>query len=108
MSHSSVGTEDDLAARAESRKKLDNLRLTRDKLKSIVMSLEDMEAWGFIVQVPQGIGGDKPTAEGQVLQCERCTQSYMVKSNPPLEECHYHWGKLFTHKVNGNEFSWHI
>ncbi|OJA13843.1 hypothetical protein AZE42_00528 [Rhizopogon vesiculosus] len=101
ISHSSVGTEDDLAARAESRKKLDNLMLTQNVLKSLVMSLEDLQAWGFITQVPEGIGGDKPTAEGQVVQCERCTQSYMVKNNPPSEECHYHWGKLFTHKVNG-------
>jgi RNA exonuclease 1 len=70
------------------------------------MSLEDLQTWGFIFQVPAGIGGDKPTAEGQVIQCERCAQQYMVKNNPQPEECHYHWGKLFTHKVNGNESSY--
>ena len=69
------------------------------------MSLDDLQAWGFITQVPEGIGGDKPSAVGQVIQCERCAQPYMVKRDPPSEECHYHWGKLFTHKVNGRQFS---
>ncbi|KAG0709725.1 ribonuclease H-like protein [Suillus ampliporus] len=101
ISHPSVGTEEDLVARAESRKKLDNLRVTRDILKPVVMSLEDMQTWGFIAEVPEGLGGDQPSADGKIVQCERCTQSYMVKSNPASEECLYHWGRLFTHKVNG-------
>ncbi|KAG1752704.1 ribonuclease H-like protein [Suillus paluster] len=94
-SHLSVGTEEDLAARAESRKKLDNLRVTRDLLKPLVMSLEDMQSWGFITEATNRV------PEGKIIQCERCTQSYMVKSNPTSEECHHHWGRLFTHKVNG-------
>lgn len=101
ISHPSVGTEEDLAARAESRKKLDDLRVTRHILKSLVMSLEDLQTWGFITEVPEGLGGDQPTAEGKIIQCERCTQPYMVNNNPVSEECHFHWGRLFTHKVNG-------
>lgn len=95
-----------MAARAESRKKLDDLRVTRLLLKPIIMSLEAMQTWGFITEVPEGLGGDQPTAEGKIIQCERCTQPYMVKNNPTAEECQYHWGRLFTHKVNGNQFSY--
>lgn len=101
ISHPSVGTEEDLVARAESRKKLDDLQVTRLLLKPIVMSLEAMETWGFITEVPEGLGGDQPSAEGKITQCDRCTQSYMIKNKPTAEECQYHWGRLFTHKVNG-------
>ncbi|KAG1892366.1 ribonuclease H-like protein [Suillus subluteus] len=101
ISHPSVGTEEDLAARAESRKKLDDLQVTRLLLKPVVMSFEAMQTWGFITELPEGLGGDQPSAEGKITQCERCTQSYMVKNNPIAEECQYHWGRLFTHKVNG-------
>ncbi|KAG1806725.1 ribonuclease H-like protein [Suillus plorans] len=101
ISHPSVGTEEDLAARAESKKKLNDLQVTRLLLKPIVMSLEAMQTWGFITEMPEGLGSDQPSAEGKIIQCERCTQSYMVKNDPTAEECQYHWGKLFTHKVNG-------
>ncbi|EGO01872.1 hypothetical protein SERLA73DRAFT_177433 [Serpula lacrymans var. lacrymans S7.3] len=101
ISHPSVGTEGDLAIREESRKKRNSLRLTRAHLDSLVMSIEDMQKWGYITGVPDGIGGDRPHAEGKVMQCERCAQPYMVKRDAGVDECIFHWGRPFTKAING-------
>ncbi|KAH7921815.1 ribonuclease H-like protein [Leucogyrophana mollusca] len=101
ISHPSVGTEEDIASRAESRKKLDALRLTRHVLAPLVLSLDDMQKWGYITDIPDGIGGDAPHAEGKVMPCERCAQAYMVKRHPEENECTFHWGKPFSKSING-------
>ncbi|KAH7914206.1 ribonuclease H-like protein [Hygrophoropsis aurantiaca] len=101
ISHPSVGTEDDITARAESRKKLDALRLTQSVLQPLMLSLADMQKWGYIIDIPEGIGGNEPHAQGKVMQCDRCGQAYMVSSCPEKDECTFHWGKPFTKAING-------
>ncbi|KIJ70048.1 hypothetical protein HYDPIDRAFT_121398 [Hydnomerulius pinastri MD-312] len=103
VSHPSVGTEEEIAARIEARKKLDELRLTRSVLKQLVTTTETMQNWGYIVEIPEGAGGSKPHAIGQVMKCERCGTSYAVRSNPTQDECTYHWGRPFSKTINGEK-----
>ncbi|KAF8076496.1 ribonuclease H-like domain-containing protein [Lyophyllum atratum] len=103
LSHPSVGTEAELAARAESLKSLNALRLTREKLQPYVMSMDEMVKWGYFVDIPDGAGGTEPSREGQVAKCERCAQPFMVKRAEHADECIYHWGKPRRELVNGEK-----
>ena len=96
-----VGTEGDLAARAEAKKTLQSLRLTASHLKPYLLSREDMITWGYVVDIPEGPGGHKPSEEGGVMKCDRCKQPKQVRRMEEAEECVYHWGRLLTKRVNG-------
>ncbi|KAG6873752.1 hypothetical protein C0995_011571 [Termitomyces sp. Mi166 len=101
--HDSVGTEAERAARAEARKSRQALRLTRDHLETYLMSMDDLQSWGYFVDLPDGPGGFEPSLEGKVAKCERCTQPFLVKSRKDADECIYHWGKPFTTKAGGEK-----
>ncbi|KAI0960284.1 hypothetical protein AcW1_004836 [Taiwanofungus camphoratus] len=102
-SHPSVGTESDIATREEARKKIDALRLTASHLEHHVLSVDDMKKWGYIVEIPSGVGGDRPSEEGSVKTCERCGQPFKVKRREEADQCLYHWGKPFSTKANGEK-----
>lgn len=101
ISHPSVGTDQDIAARTEARNKLDALRLTRSILTHLLMTTDTMQQWNYITEIPSGEGGSKPHAVSQVAKCERCGQPYMVTNTPAHDECTYHWGKPFSKTING-------
>jgi hypothetical protein len=60
-----------------------------------------MRTWGYIVEIPEGIGGERPSEEGSIQKCERCNEQFQVKRQEEAEECTFHWGKPFTSKANG-------
>ncbi|KAI0650783.1 ribonuclease H-like protein [Trametes meyenii] len=101
--HPSVGTEGEVQARGEMRKKVAALRLTAAQLEPYVLSADDMTRWGYVVAVPPGPGGERPHDEGAVKMCERCAQHFVVKRREDADECRFHWGKPFTSKVNGEK-----
>ncbi|KAG8218586.1 ribonuclease H-like protein [Butyriboletus roseoflavus] len=103
ISHPSVGTDEDIAARAEARNKLDALRLTRSVLSHLLISTDAMQQWGYITEIPDGEGGSKPHAVGDITKCERCGQPYLVSNTPAHDECTYHWGKPFSKTINGEK-----
>jgi len=96
-----VGTEGDITARREAKNAAQSLRLTTSHLQPYLLSQEDMITWGYVVDIPEGPGGDKPSEEGGVMKCERCKQPKQVRRMEEAEECVYHWGRLLTRKVNG-------
>jgi RNA exonuclease 1 len=98
-----VGTESDLAARIEAKKALQSLLLTTSHLERYLLSKEEMITWGYVIGIPEGPGGDKPSEEGGVMKCERCKQPKQVRRMEEAEECVYHWGRLLTKKVGGRE-----
>ncbi|KAH9938182.1 ribonuclease H-like protein [Fomitopsis serialis] len=104
-SHPSVGTEGDLARRAEERKKLNALRLTAKQLEPYVLSLDQLRKWGHIVDIPASEGGSRPSEEGSVKTCDRCSTAFKVKrrEEASMDECVYHWGKAFSTKTNGEK-----
>lgn len=102
VSHTSVGTEDDILARAAAQKLLESLRISRLAIEPFVHSIAELEKWGYIVNPPPGPGGDQPSLEGKVSKCERCAQPFQVKRMEEADQCVYHWGKPYTTRVNGN------
>ncbi|KZT20361.1 ribonuclease H-like protein [Neolentinus lepideus HHB14362 ss-1] len=103
VSHPSVGTEQDLVERAEKRKSLESLQLTREYLEPLMLSLDDMQKWGYITEIPEGPGGDKPSEEGNTMKCERCRQQFLVKRLELADECTFHWGRPYSKQVNGEK-----
>lgn len=101
MSHPSVGTESDVAARVEAQKTIQSLHLSADLLQHLIHSVADLQKCGYIVDIPEGPGGEEPSMEGKIAKCERCTQYFLVKRLEEADECIYHWGKPYTARING-------
>ncbi|KAF8525311.1 ribonuclease H-like protein [Gautieria morchelliformis] len=100
--HESVGTEAECRARANARKVA---RVEARDLECAVLTREQMVAWGYVVDVPAGPGGDRPSAEGDEMVCERCFQRFVV--TPPGqgkdEACSFHWARPYTTTLNGEK-----
>lgn len=65
------------------------------------MTTDTMQQWGYITEIPDGEGGSRPHAVGQITKCDRCGQPYMVSNTPAQDECTYHWGRPFSKTING-------
>ncbi|TDL29584.1 hypothetical protein BD410DRAFT_823665 [Rickenella mellea] len=102
LSHDSVGTDETLLRRKEQRGALQNVQLTSDILSPYVLSREDMKAWGYIVQIPDGPGGDNPSDVGKVKTCERCKQEYRIQARDDADICIFHWGRPYSDRINGD------
>ena len=100
--HPSIGTEEQVAKREEERKKLESLKIMPSNLEPYILSLEQMQTWGYVVEVPPGPGGERPSEEGAVMKCERCNQPFKVKRMLEADECVFHWGRPFSSKTNGS------
>ncbi|KAL1743763.1 hypothetical protein HDZ31DRAFT_83208 [Schizophyllum fasciatum] len=101
INHDSVGTKADIVARIEQKKSLKGLTLTRANLERYVHPVDDLAAWGYITDIPDGPGGDAPSMEGQTMRCERCGDAFTVCATPVAEDCTFHWGRLRTTNING-------
>ena len=85
---------------------MNSLHLTPDHLLPLLSSEDEMKRWGYIIDVPDGSGGSKPSEVGNTMKCERCAQPYQVKPKDQVfEECEYHFGKQFTRLINGKLLS---
>jgi len=100
-SHPSVGTEADVVARAQAKNSLAAFRLSASVLDSHVLSVPDLEKWGYITAVPEVPGGERPSMTGSVVKCERCPEMFMVSPEFDPNACRHHWGKPYTRSVNG-------
>lgn len=81
---------------------MNSLHLTRQHLAPLLLSEDEMKKWGYIIDVPDGPGGSKPSEVGNTMKCERCAQPYQVKPQDQVsDECEYHFGKQFTRLING-------
>ncbi|KAF8591528.1 hypothetical protein K439DRAFT_904379 [Ramaria rubella] len=100
--HESVGTESEFQARANV-KKLS--RVEPRHLEEVVLTREQMATWGYLLDVPEGPGGDKPSAEGEEMVCERCSQRFVVTpmGQGKDEACSFHWARPYTTTLNGEK-----
>lgn len=96
-----MGTVREVAERAEMKKAFATLNLTRAELEHLVLSPETMVHWGYMIDVPEGPGGDRPSEEGRPMTCERCGQKFQVKRLSEAQECTYHYGRPRVIRVNG-------
>ena len=55
--------------------------LTVSMAAALTMDREAMLAHDYIVEVPDGPGGNIPTEEGGSMKCERCAADYIVHGN---------------------------
>lgn len=96
----SVGTESACQARANARKLA---RVEARHLEGVLLTREQMITWGYVVDIPEGPGGDKPSAEGCDMICERCLQRFVVTpiGQGKDEACSFHWGRPYTTTLNG-------
>lgn len=104
INHPSVGTEDEIAARIQAQKSLESLHLSREILEPSLHTLDELQRYGYFIDIPPGPGGDQPSKEGKIARCERCTQYFLVKREEEADKCIYHWGKAYTARVNGTRF----
>ncbi|KAF5344070.1 hypothetical protein D9758_008862 [Tetrapyrgos nigripes] len=100
-SHPSVGTEADLAACAATKKSLSSFRLSSQALDPHVLSIPDLDKWGYITTIPEGQGGSQPSMTGNVVKCERCPEMFMVSAQYDPNACLHHWGRAYTRSIDG-------
>ncbi|KAI5481748.1 RNA exonuclease 1 [Pseudohyphozyma bogoriensis] len=72
------GTLEMDAERAKRREEEEKGRLTRARLGKFVAKRETMVQYDYVVDVPEGVGGDQSNEEGNVRKCERCGQDFIV------------------------------
>ena len=89
--------------RKEESEKLRSLKVSGKHLTPLVMTIETMKTLEYITEIPEGPGGTNPSEEGKVKQCERCSKQFIVRRKGEAEECVFHWGRLYTKKVNGEQ-----
>ncbi|THV08457.1 ribonuclease H-like protein [Dendrothele bispora CBS 962.96] len=99
--HPSVGTEADLAARVQAKNDIAAFRLSTPALEPYVLSVPDLDKWGYITAIPDSLGGRQPSMSGSIVKCERCPEMFMVSSEFDPVACLHHWGKPYTRVVNG-------
>ena len=88
--------------REEARKKLESLRLKTSDLEPYVLSVDEMKKWNYIVEIPDSVGGERPSEEGSIQKCERCSEQFKVKRKEEADQCRYHWGRPYTKTANGS------
>jgi len=56
-----------------------------------------------------GPGGESPSADGKLLNCERCKTPYIVRSldhNAAIANaCTFHWGRALYRTIDGERSS---
>ncbi|KAG8865230.1 RNA exonuclease 3 [Tulasnella sp. 330] len=102
-SHSSVGTELQVHARAAAAKEYSALKLLPEDLTSFLLTLDEMREWGYVVEVPDdwGSGGDQVSEVGNIIKCDRCANEHTCMEDFGEEECQFHWGRPWSTKVAG-------
>ncbi|KIM46093.1 hypothetical protein M413DRAFT_441153 [Hebeloma cylindrosporum] len=103
INHPSVGTEGEIAARAEAQNALTSLQLSGDLLEALIHPVSMLQDWGYFVDIPPGEGGSKPSMEGKIAKCDRCVQYFIVKRMEEADNCIYHWGKPQVTRVGGEK-----
>ncbi|KAI0307161.1 ribonuclease H-like protein [Multifurca ochricompacta] len=107
LTHPSVGTAGDLAARLRESDALITLRLASPQLEPLLLTREEMRSWNYIIDIPAewGPGGQSPSGDGHLFRCERCKTPYIVRSLDHdatiVNACTYHWGKPLYRLISG-------
>jgi RNA exonuclease 1 len=101
VDHPSVGTNDEVIERNEKKEQLENLRLTTADIEALVLSKEKLVSWGYMVEIPDGPGGERLSETGNSMRCERCGERFQVIPDVDNKDCSYHWGKKLSVRANG-------
>lgn len=68
-----------------------------------MLTPEELVKWGYVTAVLEGWGpgGEEPSETGKEVKCERCDQTFTVRPDPDTNECQYHWGRIWSKKLEG-------
>jgi len=104
VSHPSVGTESQVTARQREQQSIAALVVTSADVEPAVLTKEEMVKWEYIVESPEGPGGDRVHDEGLTRTCERCRTEFAVKGEGfDTTECRFHWARPRMQKVPGGK-----
>ncbi|BGP40379.1 RNA exonuclease 3 [Rhodotorula kratochvilovae] len=81
-------------------------RLTRKRVAKFVHAKEKLKQFDYVVDMPAGQGGDRPTEEGNMRTCDRCKNEFTVRgelSEDGRQACHFHFGRMVTEKIGGQK-----
>ncbi|BGP55642.1 RNA exonuclease 3 [Rhodotorula sphaerocarpa] len=99
-----TGTLEDDASRLAVLAEKEKGRLTRKRVEGFLPSVDVLRQFDYVTQVPDGVGGDKVSEDGNTRKCERCKREFVVVSNlspADREACQYHFGRMITEKTAG-------
>ncbi|SCZ88630.1 BZ3500_MvSof-1268-A1-R1_Chr2-1g04535 [Microbotryum saponariae] len=109
-SEAETGTLEDDLARQKKREEEYRGRLTTDRVQKFIHDVETLRKFDYVVEVPEGAGGDRLTEEGNLRTCDRCGKEFKVSAELTEAErtaCSYHFGKMITEKHRGSSGSRH-
>ncbi|GAA5973943.1 hypothetical protein JCM21900_006823 [Sporobolomyces salmonicolor] len=99
-----AGTIEDEAERSTKQAEEKEGRLTRERVDKFLHDEETLAKFGYMLEVPDGLGGDNVTEVGNVRKCDRCGKEFTVKeelNETDRQACQYHYGRMVTEKVSG-------
>lgn len=76
-----TGTLEDDASRLAVLAEKEKGRLTRKRVEGFLPSVDVLRQFDYVTQVPDGVGGDKVSEDGNTRKCERCKREFVVVSN---------------------------
>lgn len=100
-SHPSVGLQSTHLKALEDLSSSIASRLSPPIIRSLLVSKEDLETYGYMMIVPPVEGGTRPTEEGELSVCERCKTEFVVGEIGEGAACWYHWGRARYGKEQG-------
>ncbi|KAL8281117.1 hypothetical protein RQP46_006475 [Phenoliferia psychrophenolica] len=104
LTEADTGTLEDDLEREKARTEEEKGRLTRARIARYVSSKELLAKYDYMVEVPPGPGGDRPTEEGNLRKCERCKEEFTVRrelDQVDRQKCHFHYGRMVTEVLGG-------
>lgn len=77
-----TGTLEEEQKRVRESEEREKGRLTRAKVERYLSTKEVLAKWDYLVEEPEGVGGDRRTSEGEVAKCERssCGVEFLVQA----------------------------
>lgn len=82
-----TGTLEDEAEKLAKQVQEEKGRLTRKRVEKYVHDEEKLRIFDYMLEVPEGPGGDKETEVGSSRSCDRCKKDFIVKAD--LEEVRF-------------------
>jgi RNA exonuclease 1 len=82
-----TGTLEDEAEKLAKLAEEEKGRLTRKRVEKFVHDAEKLRVFDYMLEVPEGLGGDKETEVGGVRTCDRCKKEFLVKADLSEVRC---------------------
>lgn len=79
MHERDTGTLEQENTRLVEKKEKEKRAIRREKVKKFISSKEVLRVFDYVVDLPQGVGGEQMTEEGRVRKCDRCGVEFLVK-----------------------------